>query len=228
MRILVAEDDDALRSVIERGLTEAGYVVDAVPDGDVALAYLDAYEYEVVVLDWRMPHVSGIDVLGRVRAGSSGVPVLMLTARDAPADRVAGLDAGADDYLVKPFDFAELLARLRALRRRPATSLQPVLECGNLSLEPSTRQATIAGRPLLLTQTELAILELLLERSPSIVSRQSIAIGVWQHEADAVGSNTIDVHVGRLRQKLRSSSVRIETVRGTGYRLSGQSPGVKQ
>ncbi|MGH9299787.1 MAG: winged helix-turn-helix domain-containing protein, partial [Acidimicrobiales bacterium] len=149
----------------------------------------------------------------------------MLTARDAPGDRVAGLDAGADDYLVKPFDFGELLARLRALRRRPASALGPKLEAGDLVLDMVTREATVAGEPALLTLTELRILELLLERSPSVVGRQSIALHAWDDEAEAVGSNTIDVHVGRLRQKLVESSARIETVRGVGYRLSpGNSP----
>src|SRR5271154_5688623 len=118
MRVLVAEDDDALRAVLERGLQRAGYVVDSVSNGSDALAYLRAYEYEVVVLDWRMPEMSGLEVLQSLRRSGVAVPVLMLTARDMPADRVLGLDEGADDYVVKPFDFPELLARLRALQRR--------------------------------------------------------------------------------------------------------------
>ena len=118
MRVLVAEDDEGLRSVLERGLRENGYAVDTTADGEQALRYLDTYEYEVAILDWRMPKLSGLEVIRRLRLRGSALPVLMLTARDAASDRVAGLDEGADDYLVKPFDFSELLARVRALQRR--------------------------------------------------------------------------------------------------------------
>ena len=144
----------------------------------------------------------------------------MLTARDAPMDRVTGLNAGADDYLVKPFDFNELLARLSAPQRRPALTLDPVLTCGDGIFNPSTRVVIAAGRALPLTMTELALLEVLPRRSPAVVTRLTIAIQVWDDEADAVGSNTIDVHVGRLRAKLTGSRACIETVRGSGYRLA--------
>jgi DNA-binding response OmpR family regulator len=216
--VLVAEDDPGLRSVVARGLEEAGYVVDAAADGQEALAYLDTYEYEVAVVDWRMPGLSGLELVTTLRRRRDPLPVLMLTARDLPSDRVEGLDAGADDYLVKPFDFAELLARLRALRRRPPGGAA-ALELGDLVFHPAARRAELAGHPLGLTPTELRILELLLTRSPGVVSRSSIAIHAWQDEADAVGSNTIDVHVAHLRHKLAGSSLRIETVRGSGYRL---------
>lgn len=219
MRVLVAEDDPALRSVLERGLRESGYVVDAVPDGEEALSYLRAYDYEVAVLDWRMPKVTGLQVLQEVRRRGSRLPVLMLTARDTTEDRVTGLDEGADDYLVKPFDFAELLARLRALQRRPAALQGPMLQVGDLEMNPATREVRVGEREPVLTATELAILELLLRRSPSIVERRTIAVQVWDNEADAVGSNTIDVHMARLRAKLVNARVRIETVRGIGYRL---------
>ena len=215
----MAEDDPGLRSVVARGLEEAGYVVDAAADGLEALAYLDTYEYEVAVLDWRMPGLSGLDLVTTLRRRRDPLPVLMLTARDLPSDRVEGLDAGADDYLVKPFDFAELLARLRALRRRPPGGGAATLELGDLVFDPAARAAEVAGRPLPLTPTELRILELLLTRSPGVVARSSIAIHAWQDEADAVGSNTIDVHVAHLRHKLAGSKLRIETVRGSGYRL---------
>ena len=122
MRVLVAEDDEGLGEVLARGLREQGYVVDLVPDGEAAAAYLRFYQYEVAVLDWRMPRLSGFDLVQRLRRAGTATPVLMLTARDTPADRIAGLDAGADDYLVKPFDFGELLARIRALQRRPPVS----------------------------------------------------------------------------------------------------------
>lgn len=219
MRVLVAEDDEALRGVLSRGLTENGYVVDAVADGEAAMAYLATYEYEVVVLDWRMPRMSGYDVLGAMKTRKVTVPVLMLTALDRSADRIAGLDRGADDYLVKPFEFGELLARLRALQRRPLGVRDPVLRCGDLTFDPATREACIDGRRLAVTTTELAILELLLRRAPNVVTRRSIAMNVWPVEADGIGSNTIDVHLARLRAKLSGSRARVETVRGVGYRL---------
>jgi len=219
MRVLVAEDDDALRSVLERGLQRAGYVVDSVSDGSDALAYLQAYEYEVAILDWRMPVVSGIEVVRSLRRSGAGVPILMLTARDMPADRVLGLDEGADDYMVKPFDFPELLARLRALQRRPAEMRPPRLSAGDLVYEPATRVVKAGGTAIGLTQIELGILEVLLQRSPAVVTRRSIALQVWKDEADAVGSNTLDVHVARLRSKLAGAHVRIDTHRGVGYCL---------
>src|SRR5450759_4350840 len=151
MRVLVAEDDPGLRSVLERGLREKGYVVDAVVDGSEALSYLRSYEYEVAVLDWRMPGATGIDVIRAMRARGDRTPVLMLTARDATEDRVEGLNQGADDYLVKPFTFAELVARISALQRRPALALDPVLTCGDLVFDPATRVVTLHDEPLTLT-----------------------------------------------------------------------------
>ena len=222
MRILVAEDDPGLRSVLERGLREQGYVVDAVADGPDALSYLRSYTYEVAVLDWRMPKLSGINVLKEMRARGDRTPVLMLTARDATEDRVEGLNRGADDYLVKPFSFAELSARLTALQRRPALVLDPVLACGDLTFDPATRQLERAGSPIVLTSIEVGLIELLLRRAPTVVARRMIAVQVWEDEADAVGSNTIDVHVARLRAKLSGATARIETVRGVGYRLVAQ------
>jgi len=219
MRVLVAEDDPGLRSVLERGLLEHGYVVDAVVDGTQALAHLRSYTYEVVVLDWRMPTTSGIEVVRAMRARGDRTPVLMLTARDTTEDRVEGLNVGADDYLVKPFSFAELLARLSALQRRPPLTLAPVLRCGDVSFDPATRMATLGDRVLGLTAIETGLLELLLRRSPAPVNRQTIAIQVWPDEADPVGSNTIDVHMGRLRGKLNGATAVIETVRGFGYRI---------
>jgi DNA-binding response OmpR family regulator len=219
MRLLVAEDDPGLRSVLERGLRESGYVVDAVPDGERALLFAKTYEYEVAVLDWRMPKVSGLDVVHELRRRGSALPVLMLTARDTARDRVTGLDEGADDYLVKPFDFSELVARVRALQRRPPSLTGPRLVVGDLRFDPATREVQLGGERPVLTHTELAILEILMRRSPAVVERRSIALHVWDEEADALGSNTIDVHLARLRAKLTSGRVCIETVRGVGYRL---------
>ena len=215
----MAEDDPGLRSVLERGLRENGYTVDAVPDGERALAFLRTYEYEAVVLDWRMPGTSGLDVVKSLRRRGSAVPVLMLTARDTPKDRVTGLDEGADDYLVKPFDFGELLARIRALQRRSPALQSTRLVVGDLELDPATREVRVGARRPTLTATELAILEILVRRSPAVVERRSIALHVWDEEADALGSNTIDVHLARLRAKLAEGRVKIETVRGVGYRI---------
>jgi len=219
MRVLVAEDDSGLRDVLARGLRENDYIVDAVPDGEAAVRYLRSYSYELVVLDWRMPGLSGLDVVRWMRRHNQPAPVLMLTARDAHADRVTGLDRGADDYLVKPFDFGELLARLRALLRRSPAVQQPELAVGDLRFDPATRQVRVGHHQPALTATEFGILELLVRRSPRVVARSSIAVNVWADEADAMGSNTIDVHLARLRAKLAGGMVRIETVRGVGYRL---------
>ncbi len=217
--MLIAEDDESLGEVLTRGLREQGYVVDLVADGETAATYLKLYRYEVAVVDWRMPKLSGLDLVRVIRRGGTPIPVLMLTARDTPADRIAGLDAGADDYLVKPFDFGELLARLRALQRRPPVSHPPRMVIAELQFDPAAREVLIKGERPTLTGTELGILEILMRRSPGVVDRRSIAQHVWDNEADAFGSNTIDVHLARLRSKLAGAGVRIETVRGVGYRI---------
>ena len=222
MRILVAEDDTALGAVLERGLRENGYVVDLVPDGETAATYLRLYQYAAAVIDWRMPKLSGLDLVARLRRAGSVVPVLMLTARDTPSDRIAGLDAGADDYLIKPFDFGELLARLRALLRRPPGTRPPLLALGKLELDPAARTVRFDGRNVALTGTEFGILEILLRRSPAVVDRQTIAQQVWDEESDGLASNTISVHLARLRSKLAGAGVRVETVRGIGYRIVPQ------
>ena len=219
MRILVAEDDPGLRDVIVMGLADSGYHVDAVERGDDAIDQLKFYEYDVAILDWRMPGVEGIDVVEWARRHQRPTAILMLTARDTPADRIRGLDSGADDYLVKPFDFGELLARVRALQRRPRGVDGPTIERGRLSLDPVAMVVTLGGRELALTSTEYRILELLMRRSPGVVSRKAIAEHAWADETDPLGSNAIDVQVSRLRAKLPGGGVRIVTVRGTGYRL---------
>jgi DNA-binding response OmpR family regulator len=224
MRVLVAEDDEHLGEVLARGLREQGYTVDLARDGEAAGTFLRLYEYAVAVIDWRMPRLSGLDLVRQLRQGRRGsvsqvTPVLMLTARDTPADRIAGLDGGADDYLVKPFDFGELLARLRALQRRTRQA-QLRLKVGDLEFDPVARHAEVDGRSSpALTMTELGILETLMRRSPGVATRLAIAQQVWPDEADAFGSNTIDVHLARLRAKLAGAAVRIETVRGVGYRI---------
>lgn len=215
----MAEDDEGLRSVLERGLRENGYVVDATPDGAMALQYLGAYQYEVAILDWRMPNVSGLEVVQRLRRRGSSLPILMLTARDAAGDRVAGLDEGADDYLVKPFDFSELLARVRALQRRGEAMQALEIKVGDLVLNTVTREVRIGSNRPRLTATELALLEILMQRSPAVVPRRSIALAVWDDEADALGSNTLDVHLARLRAKIATSGAKIQAVRALGYRI---------
>jgi DNA-binding response OmpR family regulator len=219
MRVLVAEDDEGLREVLVLGLSDAGYHVDAVERGDDAIDYLRWYEYDVAVIDWRMPGVEGIDVVAWARRHDRPTALLMLTARDTPADRVRGLDTGADDYLAKPFDFGELLARVRALQRRPRGVDAPILTVGRLSLDPVTRVVQVSGRDRALTSTEYRILELLLRRSPAVVDRKGIAEHAWADETDPLGSNAIDVQMSRLRAKLPDAGVRIITVRGAGYRL---------
>jgi DNA-binding response OmpR family regulator len=220
VRVLIAEDDTGLRDALTRGLRENGYVVDAVPDGEAATRYLRSYEYELAVLDWRMPGLTGLDVVRWMRRRRLPTATLMLTARDAPADRVTGLDAGADDYLIKPFDISELLARMRALQRRPPAVQQPQLVVGDLVFDPAARTVRVGAGSPELTATEFGILEMLVRRSPAVVARRSIAVQVWDNEADALGSNTIDVHLARLRSKLAGAQVRIETIRGVGYRMT--------
>ena len=175
MRVLVAEDDAKLRDVLARGLRSAGYTVDVAARGDEALDLLLLNRYAAAVVDWRMPVLDGIDVVSALRARNLSTPVLMLTARDTPSDRIHGLDAGCDDYMVKPFDFQEMLARLRALMRRPSAALGVRLRAGALSIDPATRLASVGGTTLVLTPTEFAIVELLVRRSPAVVSRDAIA-----------------------------------------------------
>ena len=219
MRVLVAEDDPGLREVLVQGLEEAGYFVDAVAAGDHAIEQLRFYEYDVAVIDWRMPRVTGLDVVAWARKHNHPSALLMLTARDTPTDRVQGLDAGADDYLVKPFDFGELVARIRALQRRPRNVDGPIIGRGLLRLDPVRHEIAVSDVPLNLTSTEYNILELLMRRSPAVVDRKAIAEHAWSDETVPMGSNAIDVQLSRLRAKIANTQVRIVTVRGSGYRL---------
>jgi DNA-binding response OmpR family regulator len=217
--VLVAEDDESLGEVLTLTLRDRGYTVDLVPDGEAALSYSRWYHYSVALVDWRMPRMSGIDLVRELRRRGSKLPVLMLSGNAEPQDRVTGLDAGADDYLVKPFDVGELLARLRALQRRPANVLPPALTIGDLEYDQAGREVRSAGKRLALTTIELGILETLMRVSPAVVDRRQIAQQVWRDESDPFGSNTIDVHMARLRRKLSGAAARVETVRSIGYRL---------
>src|SRR5215469_16951866 len=219
MRVLVAEDDGSLGEVLAAGLRNHGYVVDLVTDGNLALSYSRCYDYAVAVLDWLMPAVSGIDVVHQLRRSGIQTPVLLISGKTTPEDRLAGLDAGADDYLVKPFVFVELLARVRALQRRPPDVLPPRLVVGDLEWDPASREVRFGDRRPMLTSTEVGILETLMRFSPAVADRRQIAQHVWTNEIDTLSSNTIDVHLARLRAKLIGSAVRIETVRGVGYRI---------
>ena len=217
--MLVAEGDESLGKVLVKGLRDQGYVMDFVRDGETALSYSRWYEYSVAVVGWRIPRMSGIDVVRRLRRRGTHTPVLMLSDRNVPAERVAGLDAGADDFLVKPFDFGELLARLRALQRRAPEAKPPVLTVGDVRYDLAAREVRFGTSSPALTSTELGILEVLMRQSPAACDRRIIAQHVWSDSADPLGSNTIDVHVARLRAKMSGASARIETVRGVGYRI---------
>lgn len=221
MRILLVEDEKKMSSFIERGLREEGFVVDTAFDGETGWDYANTNDYALVILDLMLPKMNGIAVCGKIREKGLRVPVLMLTARDAVEDKVKGLDAGADDYLTKPFAFDELLARIRALMRRPQTLEQEiVLEVGGVKLDLLARRVWVADREVSLSQKEFALLEFLIRKKGEVVSRAQIAEHVWDLHFDPM-SNTIDVFINFLRKKIdtgRDKSL-IETVRGSGYRF---------
>ena len=220
MRILVVEDETRLAELIKRGLTHEGHAVDLAESGEDAIEWVDAASYDAIVLDIMLPGMSGLDVCRTLRKRSVATPILLLTARDAVPDRVAGLDAGADDYLVKPFAFPELLARLRALARRPAETQPTRLTAGDLTLDPASRQVWRGGREVQLQNKEFRILEQLMRNPNRVLSRDQIAEYVWDYDFPAV-TNVIDVHIKSLRRKLADPypGQLIQTVRGAGYRL---------
>ena len=224
MRVLVVEDEQRIASFIRKGLTEQGYAVDTASDGDEALAWTDVTEYDLIILDVMLPKVSGLEVCTTLRTRGIRAPVLMLTARDAIDDRVRGLDSGADDYLVKPFAFAELLARLRALSRREPLTHDPILHIADLSLNTTTREISRSGTPIVLANKEFALLEYLMRHPNQVLTRTMIAEHVWNYEFDNV-TNVIDVHIRYLRKKIDDPfpTNLIQTVRGVGYRISASS-----
>lgn len=221
MRVLVVEDERRIADFIRKGLTEAGYAVDVAYDGEEGLAWTDVVNYDAIVLDVMLPIRDGIDVCRTLRIRGVGVPVLMLTARDAIDDRVRGLDSGADDYLVKPFAFAELLARLRALTRREPVLLNTLLQVADLTLDTTTRIVERGGSIIDLTNKEYALLEYLMRHPNQVLTRSMIAEHVWNFDFDNV-TNVIDVHIRYLRRKLDDPfpTKLIQTVRGAGYRIS--------
>ncbi len=221
MRILVVDDERSVREAVARALTLEGYAVEQAADGEEALAMVRDRPPDAVVLDVLMPRVDGLEVCRRMRAAGDRTPVLMLTARDAVADRVAGLDAGADDYLVKPFALAELMARLRALFRRSlAGGEDQPLRFAGLALDPRTYEASRDGRPLELTRTEFRLLELFLRHPRQVLTREVIFDRVWGYDFGPA-SNSLEVYVGYLRRKTEADGEPrlLHTVRGVGYVL---------
>ena len=220
MRVLIVEDEPKMASLVRRGLEEEGIAVDVAGRGEDAVWMAGSTEYDVVVLDVMLPGLDGFEVCRRLRADEVWTPVLMLTARDAVEDRVAGLDGGADDYLVKPFAFDELLARLRALARRGSGERPAVLEVGDLRLDPATRQASRGGVEIALSQKEYALLETLMRRPGRVLSRLQLLEHAWDNEYEN-RSNVVDVYIRYLREKVDRpfGADTIETVRGVGYRL---------
>ncbi|PJI98006.1 two-component system OmpR family response regulator [Acidovorax sp. 69] len=221
MRILLVEDDALLRTQLRTALQEAGYTVDEADNGHDAQFLGDTETVDAVVLDLGLPMVDGLTVLKRWRGQGRNMPVLILTARDNWHEKVAGIDAGADDYLTKPFHLEELLARLRALIRRASGQASAVLQCGDLLLDTRSGRVTCAGQPVMLTSHEYKVLAYFMHRPGVLVSRTELTEHIYAQDFDR-DSNTIEVFVGRLRKKLQSSAdhpARIETVRGMGYRL---------
>ncbi|MBW4494700.1 MAG: response regulator transcription factor [Oscillatoria princeps RMCB-10] len=221
MRILVVEDDERITRALAEALTDQHYVADIATDGLQGWELAEAFPYDLVLLDIMLPKLDGIRLCQRLRQKGYAMPVLMLTARDTSTDKVMGLDAGADDYVVKPFDLKELLARIRALLRRGSSILPPVLEWESLRLDPSTCEVTYAGQLLHLTPKEYGLLELFLRSNGRVLSRSVILDHLWSFE-DPPGEETVKVHLRGLRLKLKAAGAPadfIETVYGLGYRL---------
>ena len=214
MRLLLVEDDALLGDGLRAGLTQDGYSVDWLRDGASAEAALRSGNYDLAVLDINLPGRNGLQLLKGLRGSGSALPVLLLTARDTVADRVAGLDSGADDYLIKPFDLDELLARLRALLRRRGGRATPELRHGDLLVDPAAHTVTLAGEPVEISPREFAVLQLLLENRGKVLSRSRLEEGLYSWESE-VESNAVEVYVHHLRKKLGQSLIR--TVRGVGY-----------
>ena len=220
MRVLVVEDSRRLAGIIKRGLLEEAYTVDNAYDGEEAQYMAESTPFDLIVLDIMLPKKDGLAVCRDLRAKNVNTPILMLTAKDSVEDKVTGLDCGADDYLVKPFAFSELLARLRALLRREVLPRVQKLQVGDLSLDPQSREVWRDGSRMDLTAKEYAILEYFMRRPNAVVTRTMLGESVWDYEFDGI-SNIIDVYVRRIRRKIdrEGQDSLIQTVRGAGYRL---------
>jgi heavy metal response regulator len=224
MRALLVEDERKIADFIQKGLAECGYAVDVAYDGDEALQWTDVADYDVIILDVMLPARDGIEVCRTLRDRRLRTPILMLTARDAVEDRVRGLDSGADDYLVKPFAFSELLARLRALSRRDRAALGTVLSVADLTMDTSTRDVRRHSVAIELTTKEYALLEYLMRHANQVLTRTMIAEHVWSYDFDNA-TNVIDVHIRNVRRKIDDPfpTKLIHTVRGAGYRITDQA-----
>jgi len=220
MRILVVEDSRRLAGIIRRGLLEEGYAVDNAYDGEEAQYMAETTPFDLITLDVMLPKKDGVTVCRELRAKNVNIPILMLTAKDGVEDKVTGLDTGADDYLVKPFAFSELLARLRALTRRDVLPRVQKYQVGELSLDPRNREVWRDGHQVDLTAKEFAILEYFMRRPNAVVTRTMLGENVWDYEFDGI-SNIIDVYIRRIRRKIdkEGQASLIQTVRGAGYRL---------
>ena len=220
MRVLVVEDSRRLAGIVKRGLLEEGYAVDNAYDGEEAEYMAETTPFDMIILDIMLPKKDGLAVCRDLRAKNVNTPILMLTAKDSVEDKVAGLDCGADDYVVKPFAFSELLARIRALLRREVLPKIQKYQVGDLSLDPQSREVWRDGAQLELTAKEYAILEYFMRRPNAVVTRTMLGESVWDYEFDGL-SNIIDVYVRRIRQKIdrEGQASVIQTVRGAGYRL---------
>ena len=220
MRILVVEDEKKVAAFVRKGLEEEGYAVDVAIDGEKALYMAEMSDYDLIILDWMIPKKDGLAVLGQLRASGLTTPVILLTARDAVQDKVLGLNTGADDYLAKPFDFAELLARVRALFRRGKSDASTVLEVGDLRMDLLSRKVTRAGVAIDLTAKEYSLLEYFMRNTGKVLTRTMIAEHVWDVHFDS-DSNVIDVYVNYLRNKIDRpfEPKLLQTVRGVGYAL---------
>ena len=220
MKILIVEDQENLAKIIQKGLSAEGFVVDYVLDGQIALERINVYhgDYDLIVLDFMLPNKSGLEIVAEMRSKDFTTPVLMLTAKDDKRDVTAGLNAGADDYLTKPFSFDELQARIRAILRRPHSSLPMEISIKNVNLNPATKSVSYCGKPVLLTLKEFSLLEYLMRHPNKALSRDDILCNVWDFAFDSF-ANVVDVHITSIRKKLGSAQL-IETVRGIGYKIS--------
>lgn len=221
MKLLLVEDDHRIAHPLTEALTDQHYSVDQAEDGQIAWDLIEVFPYDLIILDLMLPKMDGVMLCQRLRQRGDTTPVLMLTAKDTSTDKVIGLDAGADDYVVKPFDLKELLARIRALLRRGSSGLPPVLIWGELCLNPATCEVSYGDRPLALTPKEYSLLELFLRNQGRVLSRSAILNHLWASE-NAPGEETVKVHLRGLRQKLKAGGAAddfIETVYGLGYRL---------